>query len=658
MKSTPLNILLIEDNPADARLLGILLSEAEGNYQITHVERLTDGLSKLVDGLSVDVILLDFSLPDSQGIDSIHQLNEVFPNLPVVVLTGLVDEELAVQIVHEGAQDYLVKGSGDGRLIARSLRYAVERKHSESILERRASEMEAVYATSLEINSEVDIRSLLKAIVERATRLADLPLGAVYLWDEQEERLNMVVSYNLPAEYTKLTLRRGEGLGGKVMETARPITLEDYQTWENRAEKFEKGPFRRMIGMPLIANKRVIGAIVLAHDTQPGAIQPEYVRLVQLFADQAAIAVEKVRLLDAEQQRSRELKRSNQMIAALSQVASRLGMSRDPDLIMETVGNELKQLGVTIQISLFEQDQHGLVLRYNSIDQTMQRLLEKQYNITLNGLRMPENAWTDGHFLRSRQPVALQDPKEALRRSFPRLTENEILDVLRIAHIGLESTAIYLPLTIKERAIGVLSVWGEDIREDDVPAFTIFSNQVAIALDNARLVHEIQQLAVQDELTGLYNRRGFFTLGEQHLLLAKRKNRQTLLIFLDVDKLKWINDTYGHQEGDQALMDVAQVLKKTFRASDVIARMGGDEFAVMALESDRRNMDSIITRLEENRWNLNRRNGRLYDLEFSVGFAVWEARSGLSLDELLARADSMMYRQKRRNRGEDVEDDQ
>ena len=95
----------------------------------------------------------------------------------------------------------------------------------------------------------------------------------------------------------------------------------------------------------------------------------------------------------------------------------------------------------------------------------------------------------------------------------------------------------------------------------------------------------LRTLSIKDDLTGLYNRRGFFALAEQGLKTAQRMGTEMLLIYGDLDNLKEINDTFGHKEGDQALMDISQILKETFRESDIIARIGGDEFVMLAMNS-------------------------------------------------------------------------
>ena len=125
--NAPARVLLIEDNPGDARLIREFIAESGGRgFEVEWASRLDAGLERLNTG-GIAVVLLDLSLPDSHGIETFLTLHARFSTVPVVVLSGLADKTIAVQAVHEGAQDYLVKGEGDGRLLVRALRYAVER---------------------------------------------------------------------------------------------------------------------------------------------------------------------------------------------------------------------------------------------------------------------------------------------------------------------------------------------------------------------------------------------------------------------------------------------------------------------------------------------------------------------------------------------------
>lgn len=136
---TPIHILLVEDNPGDARLVLEMLAEARtGNFALTHVDLFAEALKRLGEQ-HFDVVLLDLTLPDSRGLDTLTQVQTAVPHMPIVVLSGLHDEELALQAVQYRAQDYLIKGQVDTRLLVHSLRYAIERKRAEERLHHMAT---------------------------------------------------------------------------------------------------------------------------------------------------------------------------------------------------------------------------------------------------------------------------------------------------------------------------------------------------------------------------------------------------------------------------------------------------------------------------------------------------------------------------------------
>lgn len=157
---------------------------------------------------------------------------------------------------------------------------------------------------------------------------------------------------------------------------------------------------------------------------------------------------------------------------------------------------------------------------------------------------------------------------------------------------------------------------------------------------------ELSNLALKDELTGLYNRRGFLALAERQLKLARRSDRSLVLIFIDVDGLKEINDVFGHAEGDTALKCTAEALEMTFRDSDVIARFGGDEFAVLAIEASGQSEVTIRERLTEFLSSARRQESD-YKFSVSLGTARFDPWNPTSLRELIAAADQAMYEQKR-----------
>jgi diguanylate cyclase len=162
----------------------------------------------------------------------------------------------------------------------------------------------------------------------------------------------------------------------------------------------------------------------------------------------------------------------------------------------------------------------------------------------------------------------------------------------------------------------------------------------------------LRELAFLDELTGLYNLRGFLGLAEQQLTLAKRTGRGALLLLVDVDDLKVINDTLGHHMGDQALRDMSDLLRHSFRGTDILARHGGDEFGIWAVEADPDSCELIQARLYRNLEAMNEAGQRPYNLSFSVGAVYFDpTRENLTLRALMEKADALMYNRKRERPG-------
>lgn len=158
---------------------------------------------------------------------------------------------------------------------------------------------------------------------------------------------------------------------------------------------------------------------------------------------------------------------------------------------------------------------------------------------------------------------------------------------------------------------------------------------------------ELEAMALTDQLTDLYNRRGFFTLATRELKRAERSKSGLLLFFADLDGLKDINDRFGHEEGDRALMAATKILTQTFRASDIISRIGGDEFAILVIDADEALMEKLLLRLYRLINNYNARKTTKSKLAISIGHAAYDPQKPSTLDELISSADQQMYRMKK-----------
>ena len=165
------------------------------------------------------------------------------------------------------------------------------------------------------------------------------------------------------------------------------------------------------------------------------------------------------------------------------------------------------------------------------------------------------------------------------------------------------------------------------------------------AIERNRLQSTLHTLSLIDDLTGLQNRRGFLALAEQHLKLIRRKGA-ALLVYLDLDDLKSINDTFGHPAGNSALVETADILRGCFRQSDILGRLGGDEFCVLMTDAGQHAADKLRKRIQQSVQRSNSSKRHRYTLSLSIGIA--DVPAGCTdVEELISSADAKMYQHKR-----------
>jgi two-component system, cell cycle response regulator len=186
-------------------------------------------------------------------------------------------------------------------------------------------------------------------------------------------------------------------------------------------------------------------------------------------------------------------------------------------------------------------------------------------------------------------------------------------------------------------------------QEKGVPVYIIGYASDVTELMRAR--DEMKRLALTDELTGLHNRRAFLTLAEHALKVAHRRHTECLLFYIDVDGLKKVNDSHGHHTGSAMLAEASVILRNVFRDSDIIARVGGDEFAVLGIANALKNAHLILERLSTKLAAFNNSGDRPYKISFSVGVAPFSPGSGKSVQDLMREADEAMYAEKKRIAG-------
>jgi len=203
--------------------------------------------------------------------------------------------------------------------------------------------------------------------------------------------------------------------------------------------------------------------------------------------------------------------------------------------------------------------------------------------------------------------------------------------------------------------LGVFYIEQKDpIDEKERKLYTMFAKKIESILKELRdikrkkeLEDELKKLSLTDELTNLNNRRGFLKLAEQQLRISDRIRKKSILIYIDLDNMKWINDNLGHKVGDKYLMDFADILRKSFRKSDIIARIGGDEFVVLCLSESENYLDKILSRLNKNIEIYNSTMDNPFKMSISIGISIYDPLKPISLEELLEIADKRMYEEKK-----------
>lgn len=243
----------------------------------------------------------------------------------------------------------------------------------------------------------------------------------------------------------------------------------------------------------------------------------------------------------------------------------------------------------------------------------------------------------------------------------------KILNMAREDIVGKTATQLYphiVELGLMNRYADVMATGVPAVIDDfyyagdnldmvfDISCFRIDNHHFVCVFrditDRKKDEEALKTLSLKDDLTGLYNRRGFFALAEQGLKSAQRMGTELFLIFGDLDNLKRINDTFGHKEGDQALMDISRILKETFRESDIIARVGGDEFVILAMNNVETSAEKLIDRFEKVLTAHHLQTKHSYKLSMSFGSACFDPQNPCSIDVLMAQADKLMYENKQK----------
>jgi len=362
MATTPLKVLLVEDNPGDARLLRELLSEVKGRtFDLEWADSLGAGLERLA-ATRYDVILLDMELADSIGLETLASMMNAAPQVPVVIMTSLDDEELATVAVRNGAQDYLVKGMVQPNLLSRSIVYAIERKQLFQL-------NEALNRVSMMVNSTLDFNEMIQKVLAE-TALTIGAESAVFMVKQDHEMLiritwgmadDLPVGEHFPADQIRVA--------DLVHATGEPIVISDVVSDDRcNQERMQAAGVHSLIACPLFAKDQVIGVIAFRFHARQTEFSKATIDFLKRLSTLVSLARENSRLYISELETRGKIQGYANQLSLLHDISLTLNKETDTERLLKkvlTAAAEITKAGIGAMI-LVEQDRTKLVSMHYS----------------------------------------------------------------------------------------------------------------------------------------------------------------------------------------------------------------------------------------------------------------------------------------------------
>lgn len=540
----------------------------------------------------------------------------------------IVDDRVIGMLTLDSTNSNYFSEQHAGQVLAFADQVAIAVKNARmySSERRRVDELDALRATIADISAELALPRLLEAILQRATLLLDASGGDLGMYDAENDRIVIAVSHNMGSDYAGTHMSIGEGAMGKVAELVQPIIIEDYAAWLGKSPQYQSGPWHAVIAVPLLIGGHLIGVIGVVDANPDRKFTPSDQQLLTLFGQQAAIAIQNARLFEAEQARSREAETLRRAGAA---VAATLDQNQAIAKILEQLHRVVPYDSASVQ--LLDQGFLEVVGGRGWSDHDV-----------IVGMRFPVPADNPNtRVIQDKRSVIVKD----LSHDYPHFRQSDLNSHIR-SWLGS-------PLVIHEQVLGMLAVHKKDANfytPNHARLIAAFADHVAIAIENARLFAEVQTKAITDALTGLYNRRGLFELGQRELDRLRRFERPLAAIMLDIDDFKEVNDTYSHAIGDQVLKELAARCRVHLREIDILGRYGGEEFAILLPETDRHDAYRVAERIRKHMTDacFQTDHGPV-SITISLGVTA-AGQDTPDLAILLDRADTAMYSAKQSGR--------
>ena len=502
--------------------------------------------------------------------------------------------------------------------------------HNAALFDRMAAgaaQLAVVQAASARMNRARTVEAVGRTIVEEL-EIIDYHNARVYLLEPPDDLVPIAFSGRV-AEYEivdmeLLRTKLGVGFTGWVGLHGQPLRIDDANA-DPRGAQIPGTPEvdESMLVVPMRYDDEVIGVITLSK-LGLRCFDADDEKLLLILADQAAVAIETARLLGRTETLAAELRR-------LLDLSSELSQSLDPRAVGQVIARHIRSaLGVDeCVVSMLDRDADRVVTM--GVDPPTAPNVDESYRLS----EFPETV----RVVDTRVTVIVDADDPAADAAEVRVLRDE----------GFRGMAMF-PLVAKGVSVGLVEALSHGemaLQPSQLDLGRTMANEAAMALENARLYEAARSLADRDPLTGLYNHRLLHERLGEELLRAGRAHQSVSVMLLDIDDFKLVNDTFGHQVGDQFLVRLAAVVRSTLRGSDIPARYGGEEFAVILPDADPAAAEAAAGRIHEAlRHEPFQPEGRgTVSLSVSIGCATFPV-DGRSAAKLIERADARMYEAK------------
>lgn len=498
-----------------------------------------------------------------------------------------------------------------------------------------------------------DLEGMIQVLAERLGQLISSDGAYITLWDGLANRVIPGAAYGPQRDaYQDINIEDYEKtITSKVLSAGKSMIFEDLDaTGQQKENPSARCLAKSILGVPLSADGNKLGAVLIAFDGAHKFTESE-ISLSEQAARIVALAIYKAKLYESEKERTEELARANAIISSLGNIGTQVEAAKDLDTMVEILGDLLSHLGFHSLVFLKSQDEEYLVIHQNS--ECIRRLYSGEDFIKFSEMEyqlQPAGFSYYGELISHKQIVFLENVIEFLGTVFPDLTDlgEEKFDLE--VDSPSDAKGFLLPLIPGTKVVGFLLIWGEEINYHDLPAYSLFASQIGVAFENARLIEKIQHLAITDDLTGLYNRRGLYEVGRLEIERTRRYNIPLAAIVMDIDHFKCVNDQHNHAIGDQVLRSFARCVREHTREVDVVGRIGGEEFVILLPGSNRNSAERTASRLQNliaN--NITKTSVGEIKITVSQGVAILDDTME-DLNDLVQAADRALYRAKESGR--------